>query len=156
MKYRKLRIAWSVAWGVACLLLVALWVRSHTNCDIVFNVTGSGQVSTFGSNRGTVYLSNMFIPAEALAIRPVPFSGGWKHASNEPYDYNDGKGMYDLVLTSSRTSLRVPNYVLVAVTVAIAAAPWLRWSPRFSLRTMLIGMTLLAVGLGWAVYALRN
>jgi hypothetical protein len=25
MKYRKLRIAWSVAWGVACLLLIGLW-----------------------------------------------------------------------------------------------------------------------------------
>lgn len=30
MKYRKLRIAWSVAWGVACLLLIALWVRSYS------------------------------------------------------------------------------------------------------------------------------
>jgi hypothetical protein len=29
MKYRKLRIAWSVGWGVLCLLLVALWVRSY-------------------------------------------------------------------------------------------------------------------------------
>ena len=28
MRYRKLRIAWSVAWGVACVLLFALWMRS--------------------------------------------------------------------------------------------------------------------------------
>ena len=30
MKYRKLRIAWSVGWGVvAVLLIVLLWVRSY-------------------------------------------------------------------------------------------------------------------------------
>ena len=29
MRFRKLRIAWLVAWGVACVLLVVLWVRSY-------------------------------------------------------------------------------------------------------------------------------
>src|ERR1700759_2273009 len=33
MKYRKLRIAWSVAWGVAAVLFVALWVRSFWRWD---------------------------------------------------------------------------------------------------------------------------
>src|SRR3954471_9786861 len=28
MRYRKLRIAWSVFWGVTCVLLIGLWVRS--------------------------------------------------------------------------------------------------------------------------------
>ena len=29
MKYRKLRIAWSVVFGILCLLLVAWWVRGY-------------------------------------------------------------------------------------------------------------------------------
>ena len=29
MEHRKLRIAWSVAWSVAAMLLCALWVRSY-------------------------------------------------------------------------------------------------------------------------------
>ena len=29
MKFRKLRIAWSVVWGVAAVLLIVLWVRSY-------------------------------------------------------------------------------------------------------------------------------
>ena len=29
MKHRKLRIAWSVAWGIAAVMLIALWVRSY-------------------------------------------------------------------------------------------------------------------------------
>ena len=28
-----LRVAWSVAWGVGCLLLVGLWVRSYTHSE---------------------------------------------------------------------------------------------------------------------------
>ena len=29
MRFRKLRIAWSVVWGIACVLLIVLWVRSY-------------------------------------------------------------------------------------------------------------------------------
>jgi hypothetical protein len=29
MKFRKLRIAWSVVWGLLALLLIGLWVRSY-------------------------------------------------------------------------------------------------------------------------------
>ncbi len=29
MRFRKLRIAWSVFWGLAAVLLVVLWVRSY-------------------------------------------------------------------------------------------------------------------------------
>ena len=30
MKYRKLRIAWSIGCGMLCLLLIVLWVRSYS------------------------------------------------------------------------------------------------------------------------------
>ena len=33
MKHRKLRIAWSVAWGVVAVLLCVLWVRSYWKSD---------------------------------------------------------------------------------------------------------------------------
>jgi hypothetical protein len=35
MRFRKLRIAWSVGWGFAAVLLIALWVRSHYRMDVV-------------------------------------------------------------------------------------------------------------------------
>jgi uncharacterized SAM-binding protein YcdF (DUF218 family) len=35
MRYRKLRIAWSVVCGIACVLLVVLWVRSQSLYDAV-------------------------------------------------------------------------------------------------------------------------
>src|SRR5688572_727347 len=33
MKYRKLRIAWTVGCGALCLLLIVLWVRSYYAAD---------------------------------------------------------------------------------------------------------------------------
>ena len=33
MKYRKLRIAWSVVWGILCVLLIVLWVRGYSTAD---------------------------------------------------------------------------------------------------------------------------
>ncbi len=33
MRFRKLRIAWSVVWGLAAVLLIALWVRSYDTDD---------------------------------------------------------------------------------------------------------------------------
>src|SRR5262245_56414702 len=35
MKYRKLRIAWSVAWGLLAVLVCVLWVRSYWHYDYV-------------------------------------------------------------------------------------------------------------------------
>jgi hypothetical protein len=37
MRFGKLRIAWSVGWGILCLLFVALWVRSYRWVDILGN-----------------------------------------------------------------------------------------------------------------------
>ena len=48
MKHRKLRIAWSAAWGVAAVLLIALWIRSYWRSDLV----------GYGSTRFTYYVSD--------------------------------------------------------------------------------------------------
>ena len=45
MKYRNLRIAWSVGWGIAAVLLCALWVRSYFRADdLVVTLTKSKQL----------------------------------------------------------------------------------------------------------------
>src|SRR3954451_10336249 len=47
MRHRKLRIAWSVACGIICLLLVALWVRSYFSFDEL-TLWGNGVQSANG------------------------------------------------------------------------------------------------------------
>lgn len=36
MKYRKLRMGWSVGWGVVVVMLCVLWVRSYWWIDTVY------------------------------------------------------------------------------------------------------------------------
>src|SRR5262245_31344059 len=55
MKFRKLRIAWTVGWGIACLLLVALWVRSYWRFDTTGTLVNQTQYS-FTSLKGCVIL----------------------------------------------------------------------------------------------------
>src|SRR4051794_17100143 len=51
MKYRKLRIAWSVAWGVAAVLLCVLWVRSYYYEDwLVGGLTRSQSFNVVSTN----------------------------------------------------------------------------------------------------------
>ena len=40
MKFRKLRIAWSVAWGAVAVLLCALWVRNYWSGDVYLHWFG--------------------------------------------------------------------------------------------------------------------
>src|SRR6476661_7413421 len=44
MKFRKLRIAWSVLCGIACVLLILLWVRSYWWNDSVFKRLGTREL----------------------------------------------------------------------------------------------------------------
>ena len=81
MKYRKLRIAWSVVWGIVAVLFATVWVCSSWWEDIIV-------------------------------------------------------------------------YRCLAVLLAtVAVAPLVPW--RFSLRTLLIASTLIAIGLGLIVWATR-
>ena len=49
LRFRKLRITWSVMWGFACVLIIASWVRSYYVNDVVWNVNKNSVVTTIGS-----------------------------------------------------------------------------------------------------------
>jgi hypothetical protein len=42
----------------------------------------------------------------------------------------------------------LPYWFLLCIAIAMATVPWIRWSKRFGLRTLLIATTLVAVALG--------
>ncbi len=61
MKHRKLRIAWTVAWGIVAVLLLVLWIRSYWTYDI-FGVTAPSadefSVHSSGDYIGFIYGAN--------------------------------------------------------------------------------------------------
>src|SRR5262245_49963380 len=75
MRFRKLRIAWSVFWGVACLLLIVLWVRSYWWNDLLLIQTKPGLVQ-IQSMRGRLnYIEN--VPSPTRMPLPSIFIHQW-------------------------------------------------------------------------------
>ena len=57
-RFRKLRIAWSVGWGILALLLLGLWVRSYWAGDYINYISSpSGRINSVGSIYGTLRFS---------------------------------------------------------------------------------------------------
>ena len=110
MKHRKLRIAWSVVWGVVAVLLVVLWVRSAGRLDIVCYRT---------TTPPTFHLSAL---PRTFGLRP----------------------------SLGKILVRFPIWFLILVASTFAAVPCFHW--RFSLRTLLIATTLVAIVLGLIVW----
>jgi hypothetical protein len=52
------------------------------------------------------------------------------------------------------TYATVPIWMLGALVLSLAAIPWIRWSKRFSLRTLLIATSVVAMLLGLIVAVL--
>ena len=63
-----------------------------------------------------------------------------------------------LTTTQAAWQIWATDWLLLLLSATIAFIPWIRgipWPKRFSLRTLLIATTLLAVVLGVVVYAVR-
>src|SRR5690349_16460662 len=89
MKHRKLRIAWSAAWGILAALSILLCVRSYTWLDDISYSIGNGAVEIAQSNSGTLY-AGYYSPwvtqsgwrwrTLGHAPRPAAFGGAFSNA----------------------------------------------------------------------------
>jgi hypothetical protein len=138
---RYLRIAFSATCLIACLLMVALWVRSYTWMDEVSYVHSPTKVVVVVSVVG----QNHF------RIGPWQFTGT-PRSMIQSYRKPRVEGINNPFLdfkyqaTSERIIIGFPSWLPVLLISSLAAVPWLRW--QFSLRTLLIVTTLIAVVLG--------
>jgi hypothetical protein len=161
---RKLRIAFSVTCGIACVLLVVLWVRSYWWLDYFHGNVGP---TTAHSTPGYLQSRNLFMATRQgrffIASSPVKTKRlNITIRESLPNDEeraillqeNLGLELNDIQLPwLTRNSVASPYWVPFILTATVAALPWIRW--RFSLRTLLIATTLVAVVLGLIIYASR-
>jgi hypothetical protein len=137
-------------------MLIALWARSYTYSDswdlhsgrIMLRVLSRKGVVVIApwvfTNRSSqvkfTHHTNSIAQSEAFEVvstgRPLR---PWKIGR---HSYPTGSVEYDLIL---------PHWFLAVASTTLAGVPWLRWSARFSLRTLLVTTTLIAVALGMFV-----
>jgi hypothetical protein len=145
MRILKLRIAWSVACGLACVLLIVLWVRSYWQLDEVQVPLSSSSQFTMQSFAGSIW---MFTEGK------IRSSIGWRLRHKSVDDLLEITGMEIMppraIFGMGPGNLQVPYWFLAPAFATSAAFPWLRW--RFSLGTLLIATTLVAVVLGLVVW----
>ena len=157
MRFRKLRIAWSMGCAILCLLLVVLWVRSYANRDMTRGVIGSNGLHLNATSlRGEIAIAFDYWSGKPHAWIFETVSNPENMVSVFP----TAKGKRPLswigfrwLVTSSLVVIVLPNCFLASIAAALAAAPWLRW--RFSLRTLLIVTTLVAILLGAVMLSIR-
>ena len=134
---RGLRIAWSVWWGILCVLLVVLWVRSYWQRDMVWHGNSSTGYHQATSEGGIVWLvhrketAHTFQSGRATLPAQLPMQWGFR---------------------SRGSGLSIPHWCIILLTgtlATIAGMPWRFNSRQFSLRTMLIATTLIAWCWDW-------
>jgi hypothetical protein len=151
MKYRKLRILWSVAFSSLCLLLIVLWVRSYWWADYLHVNNGGSYHYYVEAQRGVLF--SLF----GKAVNASSWIDCGHHEVENYYrnfDYTflgfyfGGDEMFPDIFI-----IDLPFWFLSPATVAFAAVPWIRWPPRFSLRLFLIAVTLVAAAFGASICA---
>lgn len=152
MRFRKQRIAWSVLWGLAAVLLIVLWVRSYHAMESAV-LQGSNQYLAVASEVSSFQIGWCTGKLKRSALISMEISGGPEQLERVHRERYGILG-FGMMFAANSWVLTLPHWFLVFLFAAVATTPWLRW--RFSLRTLLIATALVAVLLGLLVYATRT
>ncbi len=166
--YRWLRIAVSAVCLMVFALLVGLWVRSYTWLDslqVMFIGNRTFHVQSF-EGQITALVVWKGVDFGNFALRTGSAPGSYIRAAKARGEYDSsyfkrlaiigvssGKSIHNYSMTSTIAILS--HRILLLIFATFAYLPWLPWSTRFSLRTMLIVTALIAGLLGLAVWMVR-
>jgi hypothetical protein len=153
MRYRKLRIAWSVFWGVLAILLTVWWSRSYRVYDTVMVALPSSQCMELGSHFRQFNFN--------VGERSAELGSGYWATIHQELDGDEAEGL-NLPGWFGKLGIRGRGaggfyyfdfwFPFIGL-IATAAASWLPL--RFTLRTLLIATTLVAVVLGLIAWLSR-
>ena len=153
MRFRKLRIAFSVTCGIACVLLITVWKMG-----------------------GGTYIGGYFPGVPQFRVTSYCFGENHWHDTVSAYvmfglhsrddsEWKVGRFIFEGILPEgfaisidagrSEITVDASHWFLVLFCASLAAIPWtpiVFGVPRFSLRTLLVATTLVALLLGMIVW----
>ena len=140
---RFLRIAVSAVCLVGCALLIAMWVWTYSHSEIrrLFG-------HTFMTEPGELTVDETWAPHSTTTSKSID----WMDTSRLTSEWVT---VTDVQLVPAGTGITIPIWLPAVAFAALAAMPWIPWSNRFSLRSLLIGITFIAAILGLIVYLMR-
>ena len=153
MRFRWLGIAFSAACLIMCALLIALWVRSYCRLDGISGPTPDEIGFQVYSTHGWIVYSKGS-PAGPEPDKPWEINLGCDTSSEGTESDNIAFRGFDIVREPCATRVCIPHWFPLLLTATLAITPWFRL--RFGLRTLLITMTFVALGIGLAVCAAKK
>jgi hypothetical protein len=157
MRFLKLRIAWSVFWGLACVLLIVLWVRSYSWVESIQMRPTKMRMLVIASMPGFLQIDFHEGPLMSFGTTHQSYSE-WRQFAfgfRQPHELRSQLLMVRMQHDPHEDWISIPYWFAVLLTSAVAGASWIRWTKRFSLRTLLIATTLVAVVLGLIAWSMR-
>src|SRR5690242_16490104 len=118
MRFRKLRIAWSVFWGIACVPLIVLWVRSYAYIDILDAPITASRSIYFTSERAGFWIAVSDNPTDAAVrwkIKSEPVDPEVSAGVNEPTT-NHG---FAFLYSSPFYAFASPYWLPIAISLAL-------------------------------------
>ena len=154
MRFRKLRIAWSVFWAIVCVLLIGLWVRTYWSSDCF----GFSPTLGIGTLKGEITIVHEASgPFFINTVMP-----GYHKEPPDSLTWSDNTALQKWTLSCVHEMnglgfycIGIRIYAIIILGLAIGAFSWIPFRWHFRLRTLLIATTLVAVVLGLIVYAVR-
>jgi hypothetical protein len=148
-----LRIAVTALSLTACVLLIALWVRSYWWHDMVACGFTSKDGIIIDSTNGGLGLLRMSLHGTPTTFVNWKVTSIWSPSEGPlPIGSEESYTAFFFKRLTDGFSLSVPYWFLVLLFAALGTLAYTsRWK-RFSLRTLLIATTLVAVALGTVIY----
>src|SRR6476660_9850969 len=122
MRFRKLRIAWSVICGIACVLLIVLWVRSYWWRDSISRQPSSTCGVSADSVRGELCFCVYHWRSESYWMS---YSDSW------PLDSEADRNSYAFQIATTgmangtMTTIGVTHWFVSFLSAVLAALSWL-------------------------------
>jgi hypothetical protein len=155
IRFRKLRIAWSVVWGLAAVLFIGLSVRSQNRFDGIRRHRNNAEVVQIYIYQGQLSIVSFDdgpLPPDLLhQVARI----GTVECFESPELIGEGASpVFEIITLPIGTRIEIPAWFLIVGMVLLGPLPWVHW--RFSLRTLLIATTLVALVLGLMVWAAKS
>lgn len=149
---RRIHIAMSIVIGVIAVALCILWLRSYKVGDVAFRGHPNRLIINISSADGYLHFDRRYPPHfGGLYSSNQP---GW-HLIQVRSFYRDPNLRYLPSINPHPRRVSVPYWFLTAPFAITSLLVWFPRSSRFSLRTLFIATTVLAVVLGFGVWLAR-
>lgn len=116
-RFRKLRIAWSMAWVIVCLLVIALWVRSYYRRDVLTGMIWSCDCAVESADGNIAIMCYYVAPG---------FTGfPWRLESYGPKSRGYARRI--------STDLLLKDWAVFLVPAFLVMLPWvslIKWRPK--------------------------